>query len=240
MYADQDRHDVRCEWGPPGLETVARGVDAVVVVDVLSFSTCIDVATAGRAMVFPGVWKDARAAEQACALGAKLAGPREAGGLSLSPVSMRALQPGERLVLPSPNGATITLAASKLGATVFAGCLRNASAVAAAARACGPRAAVIACGERWPDGTLRFALEDLLGAGAIVAGLAGRWSPEASAAAALFRATRDRLPETLAGCASGRELIERGFPDDVAIAAELDASGTAPRLDDVGGTPAFR
>ena len=49
--------------------------------------------------------------------------------------------------------------------------------VAAAARACGPRVAVIACGERWPDGGLRPSLEDRIGAGAVLACLDGAPSP---------------------------------------------------------------
>ena len=58
------------------------------------------------------------------------------------------------LVLPSPNGATISLEANCRG-YVLAGCLRNRSAVASRAAALGGPFGIIAAGERWSDGTLR-------------------------------------------------------------------------------------
>ena len=78
-----------------------------------------------------------------------------------------------RCVLPSQNGAEITLQAARIAKIVFGGCLRNALAVAAAAQRCGSSFNVIAAGERWPDGSLRPALEDWLGAGAILRHLVG-------------------------------------------------------------------
>jgi 2-phosphosulfolactate phosphatase len=127
---------------------------------------------------------------------------------------------------------------------VFAGCLRNASAVAAAVREIGVAGAgaivgVVAAGERWhgDTGPLRPALEDLLGAGAILAALAAASpSPEAWAAMAAFAEAAADLPARLAGCGSGRELIAAGYEADVELAAALDASPVAPRLEG----PAFR
>jgi len=95
--------------------------------------------------------------------------------------------------------------------------------------------ALVAAGERWGDGSLRPALEDLLGAGAVVAALQAAGledvSPEASAAAAVYRDATPRLRETVLSCSSGRELVERGFAGDVDIALELDSSSAVPVLD---------
>ncbi|HET6952917.1 MAG TPA: 2-phosphosulfolactate phosphatase, partial [Acidimicrobiales bacterium] len=126
-----------------------------------------------------------------------------------------------------------------------AGCLRNAAAVGAVAAAQPGPVAVVAAGERWRGhaGPLRPSVEDLLGAGAVIDALvvaggrdAAGLSPEASAARAAFRAARDDLAGWLAGAASGLELAERGWSDDVAAAARLDAEAVAPVLDGVAFT----
>ncbi len=154
--------------------------------------------------------------------------------LSLSPVSMEAATPGMKILLPSPNGAEVSLAAAGIGAEVFAGCLRNANAVAAAAVAIGPPVAVIAAGERWRrDGSIRPSFEDMLGAGAIVHALgSSKMSPEASAALAVFRDSREDLQRLLLECSSGRELMRKGFSDDVIWASQLNGSSAVPRLHD--------
>ncbi|MCX4515651.1 2-phosphosulfolactate phosphatase [Streptomyces sp. NBC_01619] len=60
---------------------------------------------------------------------------------------------------------------------------------------------------------------------------AGPASPEAAAARTSFTGTPD-VAETVADCSSGRELIQQGFADDVAIAIELDATSVVPVLTD--------
>lgn len=235
---DQAGFRARLEWGPVGVGVLAPVVDLVVVVDVLSFSTAVSIAVEQGARVVPyptdGPAADGTAAAHARAIGATLASPnRAAPGPTLSPASLVGLRPGELLVLPSPNGSSCSVDAAAAGAMVVAGCLRNASAVGRLVQAHGGNAAIVPAGERWPDGSLRPCLEDLLGAGAILAGLKPQTlSPEARAAVGAFRSARSRLGRALAESASGRELLERGFAGDLALAAELDATDRVPVLVD--------
>ncbi|HEY8133571.1 MAG TPA: 2-phosphosulfolactate phosphatase, partial [Thermoanaerobaculia bacterium] len=179
----------------------------------------------------PCEWNDERAAALAAAEGAELASKRGRGRFTLAPASLRKVPAGLRLVLPSPNGSTLAWAAQNLhAAAVLVGCFRNATAVARWASQQGPDVAVVAAGERWQDGTIRFAIEDWLGAGAIIHRLPGNRSPEAESAAASFERLRHSIHTTLANCPSGRELIESGYPDDIDLASEMDADDVVPLL----------
>jgi phosphosulfolactate phosphohydrolase-like enzyme len=168
----QTAYSARFEWGEAGIHALASAVDVLVLVDVLSFTTAVEVAVARGASVYPYHVRDATAAEFAAQVGAVLAVDRRQTSaerpFSLSPPSLTSLPVGSRLVLPSPNGSTLTMLAADLHHVVLAGCLRNARAVATAIQGLGRMVGVIAAGERWPDGTLRFAVEDLVGAGATV------------------------------------------------------------------------
>ncbi|MDF2977762.1 MAG: hypothetical protein K0S40_2490 [Actinomycetospora sp.] len=238
----QRAYEVRLEWGAIGGPVVAAGCDVAVVVDVLSFTTRLSVAADGGTRVIPCPWHDGHARELARRHDAALAVGRAAsapGQVSLSPVSVRAAGPVPRLVLPSPNGSTISALLAGQGITVVGASLRNRRAVAGWLQRPGAdrqRIAVIPAGERWPDGSLRPAIEDPWGAGAVVGVLLedGRRgiSPEARAAAAAFDLVGDDVARALHGCASGVELDDLGFPDDVDVAAELDRSGAVPVLVD--------
>jgi 2-phosphosulfolactate phosphatase len=225
---DQAEFEVRCEWGAQGLRQLEPISDVIVIVDVLSFTTAADIATARGGVVFPYPFKDESAAAYADSVNAKLASADRGGGFSLSPTSLRSLPAGYRLVLPSPNGAALSFAADH--GIVLAACLRNASAVARAATRLGSTIAVIPAGEMWPTGDLRPCLEDWIGAGAVISALSGTRSPEASLAAAAFDHFRDCLAQALRESASGKELISRGFGADVGLAAELNVSESVPRL----------
>lgn len=231
MTFDQADFDIRCEWGENGVASLSPVSDAIIIVDVMSFSTAVVVATARGSRVYPYKSKDDSRIEFAESVNAHLAGPRGEGKYSLSPVSLLSLPSGSRLVLPSPNGSTLTLSSGNT--PTFAGCLRNARAVAQEASQHGARVSVVACGERWKgDGSLRPAFEDLIGAGAIISHLSGSQSPEARAAVAAFRDAEPALLDTLKQCSSGKELIAMGFEEDIPHISEVDVDDCAPLLRD--------
>lgn len=240
----QPGYGVRFDWGPTGAAAVSGDAEVAVVVDVLSFTTTTVIALEAGATVLPWRWRDDSAAQHAAAHGAVLAVGRSAaatGRPSLSPAGMRrAARPGMRVLLPSPNGATIAHGLAAGAGRCVAGSLRNATAVGRwIAGQQLTRVAVVAAGERWPEGSLRPAVEDLWGAGAVIDALlryAGPQSsmsmpsPEALAARVAFLAVAPELPAALHACASGRELVEGGFAEDVVLAGELDASSVVPVL----------
>lgn len=224
--------DVELEWGMAGVEALAPRCDHLVLLDVLSFTTCVEIALSRGAEVLPWRWHNETARVFARERGARMAVRRAGAGpgdLSLSPVSMLGLAEGEAVVLPSPNGATLSVAARRHG-SVWAACLRNASATARHLGRLGGTVGLVPAGERWADGSLRVAFEDLVAAGALAARLRGTLGPEATAARGAFQAVRGGLPRLLGECASGRELLARGFEEDVRLASEHDASDTLCRL----------
>lgn len=232
MYYEQEDYDIRLEWGEKGVDVLAPSSDVVIIVDVLSFTTCVEIALTRGATVFPFRGTMQAAQELAHEKEAMLAARRGTPGATytLSPESLLTVPDGTRLILPSPNGSTLSLAAAR-HATTVAGCLRNSSAVAAYAQARFERITIIPCGERWwPEGKLRPSLEDLVGAGAIIHALRGKKSPEALQAELLYRALTD-LPATVAACVSGVELREKGFAEDVRLATAVNVSECVPLLE---------
>jgi 2-phosphosulfolactate phosphatase len=220
---DQSEFQIRCEWGIEGVKCLAPISDVVIIVDV------VDIGVSRGAKIYPYKFKDDSAVEYAKSLGAELAGARnQPGKYSLSPKSLASIRSGEGLVLPSPNGSTLTIAT---GLTpTLAGCFRNASSVAKAAKSLGKKISVIPAGERWKeDDSLRPSIEDLLGAGAIIYALGGGLlSPEAQIARDAFVSVKDRIGALIHTCSSGKELVEKGHGDDVELACALDVSKTVP------------
>jgi 2-phosphosulfolactate phosphatase len=104
----------------------------------------------------------------------------------------------------------------ELGAPVIAGALRSADAVATWSlerqAELGGRfvIAIVAAGVREPDGSLRFAVEDLLSAGAIIEAISDlgidHTSPEAAAAAAAYGGLRQATRHLVTASVSAREL----------------------------------
>lgn len=231
------------EWGPVGAKLAAQRGDAVVVVDVLSFSTTLTVA-AERGMdtwVYsqPELRRLGGAEAVARSLRATSTVSRQRAGaddLSLSAAALLAAPPMRTALFTSLNGA-YAVSVSAAARHLAIGSLRNRSAVARLAgswlaESADLRLTVVACGERWSSVSgeegLRPALEDLLGAGAIVeALLAGgvSASPEARTAVASF-ASFDLadFPRLV----SARELVATGFAADVPHAGAVDVTTRVP------------
>ena len=156
----------------------------------------------------------------------------------------------------SRNGAAVAAGAGD--AVVLLGSLRNAAAVARAVTAVQERnqartsVAVIAAGEADAGGAVRFAVEDQLGACAIVAALTDlgidHTSPDAAVAAEGFRALKRALRHLIGASGSARELadgvaatermLSSGVvPSTAAQAAEVDALDVVPVLRDGSFVP---
>lgn len=224
MIYNQHEYDIKLEWGLKGVEELSPVSDVIIIIDVLSFSTCVDVVVNNEGSVFPYRWKDSTAVDFAKSKDAVLADPKRqySNAYSLSPTSLLSVRKGEKIVLPSPNGSTLSLATG--GKTTLCGCLRNAKAVADYAITAGKKIALIPAGEQWTDKSLRPCFEDLLAAGAIASYLQGTLSPESETALSVYKDYRERLTEGLLKCSSGKELTERGFTNDVLLAGELNVS----------------
>lgn len=230
MIFNQQEFDIRLEWGLRGVEELSPVSDVVIIVDILSFSTCVDIATGNGAVIYPYRWKDETAIAYARSLEAELAHfeRKNTDGYSLSPSSMIDIPEGTKLVLPSPNGSSLSLAT---GTTpTLCGSLRNRKAVAKFAGRFGKRIAIIAAGEQWHDRTLRIAFEDMIGAGAIISCFTGSLSPESKTALAVYQNLQHDLTEEIRNCSSGKELINRGFEKDIYLACDVDSSNNVPVL----------
>lgn len=208
---------IRLDWGWEGAARAGRRGDVLVVVDTLRFSTAVATGVAHGLRLRP-VTFDSTHTNKAY----------------LSPLAIQTLPEGTALDLPSPNGATCCCKAEG-AAAIYAGSLVNAAAVAAAVRQEGRPITVLACGERWQapgeDGALRFAIEDFLGAGAVITALDGlSSSPDAKAARAAFLSARQQLLPRLLACESGVELVEKGREDDIHFAAQESVLAVAPKL----------
>jgi 2-phosphosulfolactate phosphatase len=220
----QDGFGVRFEWGMDGVEALAPHCTVLIIVDVLAFTTSVDmiVGHGGRITLQ--------------ATDGKAYGLRR-------PSALKSVQAGEGFTMSSPNGGRLCERAAQQ-TQVLAGCLRNAAAVADKAIDLADRGpvGVIPAGEQWGvhlgsssrEGRMRVALEDYLGAGAIVSELLAAGyspaSPEAALAATSFRAAEPYLGDLLGGCGSGLELGEKGLSEDIALAGQVNVSKAAPHL----------
>lgn len=241
MFFDQSPYECRVEWGRRGAREAAERGDIIIIVDVLSFSSTVITALRYGAIIYPypGTLDGEKLAEKIG--GQFILGRAEAaqkGAPTLSPVSFGKDHNNKKYVLTSLNGAYCTWIASQVPALLI-GSLLNAESVAAAAnhlqKQTRANITMIPCGEQWEgcreyEDTLRPAIEDYLGAGAILSYLEGKKSPEAELCITSFLHSKDNLNDLIWNCGSGRELRGRGYEADVSHCSRLNVFPTVPLL----------
>ncbi|MFO7690165.1 MAG: 2-phosphosulfolactate phosphatase [Cryobacterium sp.] len=94
--------------------------------------------------------------------------------------------------------------------------------------------AVIAVGERRDDGTLRFAVEDSLAAGAVVDALSSlgldHCSPEAAAASVAFEGLARAVRHLVGACETGQLLLAQNRRAEVQALSAIDTCTTVTEL----------
>src|SRR5688572_3224037 len=100
MIYNQHEYDIRFEWGQRGVEKLSSISDVVIIIDILSFSTCVDIVTGNLASVIPYKWKDETAIELAKSKNAFLADHKRqySTSYSLSPTSLLTVNKNEKIV----------------------------------------------------------------------------------------------------------------------------------------------
>jgi 2-phosphosulfolactate phosphatase len=238
--------NVEVVFVPRDLEPRALAGRAVVVLDVLRATTSMAAALAagvGEIRLFDSTAAAAEAARAARAGGAHgqdciLCGeerclPPPGFDLGNSPSAFTANQHAGHTLFMSTTNGTRALVAARRAAALFAGALVNAAAVARQVMATGWDVTLLCAGT---DG--EEAMEDVLGAGAVIDAMAGEAgdrgmalaSDRARLALRLFRASRGHLLEALLDSRGGRNVLAAGLGNDVSFAAQLNVFNVVGRV----------
>ena len=202
MKVVEPEFDIHCCWGFKLAEDTFIQYDVCIIVDVLFFSTSIDL----------------------------LLDTKE--NTQNIPVAHHFIQPfsPEKLSIASPVGLPLQL--NLHTKTVLAGCLRNARAVAKAAMQLGNTVLVIPVGDKLSDEDFKTCSEDFIAAGAIVSYLKGDRTAESNAALDIYNSSKDDIEEMVKLSSSARHMILNGFSPEVDQACQFNRSKNVPLLED--------
>ncbi|HEX2973424.1 MAG TPA: 2-phosphosulfolactate phosphatase [Tepidisphaeraceae bacterium] len=202
---------------------------AVVVLDVLRATTSMAAALAAGVKEIR-VFGDVTSAQQAARAysgKALLCGelqclPPPGFDLGNSPDAFGPIHAGRTVFMSTTNG-TRAIIAARSAKRVLTGAIVNAEAVAERLIDLGMNATLLCAGTNG-----RIAMEDLIGAGAILHSLQKRQAIElgsdvARVALRLFDTTRDGLRAALGDAQGGRNVIAAGLPEDIDFAAKLNS-----------------
>jgi 2-phosphosulfolactate phosphatase len=211
---------------------------AVVVFDVLRATTSIAAALAARAreiQVFDSL-DSAKSAAATCRDSVLLCGehqclPPPGFDLGNSPGTFTAdICNGRRLFLSTTNG-TRALVAARNAASLYTAALVNAGAVAKSLAEQRHDVTLLCAGTNG-----QLAMEDLVGAGAVIHAMRKHISPEVHEdvtrlAERLFDSHRDHLFDLLRSSQGGQNILAAGLDPDIEFAARLDVLNVVPICD---------
>lgn len=196
--------DIHCSWGFKLVEDVMIQYDVCIIVDVLSFSTSLDL----------------------------LINAKE--NLQNEPPSVDFVHhlTLQNLVIPSPVGLPFQINLPQK--PVLAGCLRNARAVARTAMQLGDKVLVIPVGDKLSEEEFKTCSEDFIAAGAIISYMKGSRSAESNAALDIYNSSKGNIEEMVKLSSSARKMILQGFLAEVEQACQYNKSKNAPLLEEGG------
>ena len=202
MKVVEPEFDIHCCWGFKLAEDILIQYDVCIIVDVLFFSTSIDL----------------------------LLDTKE--NTQNIPVAHHFIQPfsPEKLSIASPVGLPLQLNLHKK--TVLAGCLRNARAVAKAAMQLGNTVLVIPVGDKLSDEDFKTCSEDFIAAGAIVSYLKGDRTAESNAALDIYNSSKGNIEEMVKLSSSARQMMMNGSLPEVELACQFNKSKNVPLLEE--------
>jgi 2-phosphosulfolactate phosphatase len=208
----------------------------VVIVDVLRATTTLAHAIAAGARVWPvasvtAARRLARELDGALLCGERRGLPIAGFDASNSPVELSRLALDGRAVVLTTSNGTLAVARAARAHRIYAAALVNAPAVARVLAASRARELSLVCAGR----SSGFSIDDLVGAGAVIASLRKlrpslAFTDGAVAAETLFTLHRARLAAFLRNCESGRYLRSIGAGRDLAACAQLGALDCVPLL----------
>lgn len=202
MKVVEPEFDIHCCWGFKLDDDVTIQYDVCIIVDVLSFSTSIDLLLSSKEYT------------------------------NNFPVSDKLLNhlSSANLNIPSPVGLPVQLNLHQK--PVLFGCLRNARAVAKVATQLGDSVLLIPVGDKLSEEEFKTCSEDYIAAGAIISYMKGVRSAESRAALDIYNSSKGNLEEMVKLSSSARHMMLGGFLAEVDLACQFNRSKHAPLLEE--------